>query len=574
MYSSIKIKDYKCFVKENDYQGFDDIKPVNVIIGKNNSGKSKLLEALAGIVEGTLESMPFCVKLETTLTDAELLQLFSPLATAPDFPPHSSYWDVIGRHLSGRKIILEKASTDSDYQFILDANTIANLAPYLNIIDSCLHFPLLIEQFKGYRFLHLRAERDINKEKIDYASQVTDYKIESNSTGICSLIARMLNDEQGHTAKLTGNNGKEVNWKQYIENDFLSLLNEVVAPEITFKRIYTLTGANNLYEIYLEEDKKGGIKLSDCGSGLKTIIATLTLLHTVPRLSNNYKNIFAFEELENNLHPSLERKLLKHIKKYSVRYPDSLIFLTTHSNVAIDLFGKDINAQIVRICNDGCKSTVEPAMSEKAKQTLLDDLGFKASDLLQSNCVIWVEGPSDRIYIKKWLELFGGNDLEEGLDYQFLYYGGTLLSHYTANVEEKKNTDSLIEMLKINRHSYVVMDSDKKSSEDQLKDRVKRIQKEFSNAHWVTAGKEIENYLPTEALHNYFDSSLNVEQFSFFHDIYKNIKKVETFDKVKFALDITKNKNYTKENLAKCLDLHKQTEMLIDFIRKSNQEIC
>lgn len=348
------------------------------------------------------------------------------------------------------------------------------------------------------------------------------------------------NDEQGHTAKLTGNNGKEVNWKQYIENDFLSLLNEVVAPEITFKRIYTLTGANNLYEIYLEEDKKGGIKLSDCGSGLKTIIATLTLLHTVPRLSNNYKNIFAFEELENNLHPSLERKLLKHIKKYSVRYPDSLIFLTTHSNVAIDLFGKDINAQIVRICNDGCKSTVEPAMSEKAKQTLLDDLGFKASDLLQSNCVIWVEGPSDRIYIKKWLELFGGNDLEEGLDYQFLYYGGTLLSHYTANVEEKKNTDSLIEMLKINRHSYVVMGSDKKSSEDQLKDRVKRIQKEFSNAHWVTAGKEIENYLPTEALHNYFDSSLNVEQFSFFPDIYKNIKKVETFDKVKFALDITK----------------------------------
>ena len=154
------------------------------------------------------------------------------------------------------------------------------------------------------------------------------------------------------------------------------------------------------------------------------------------------------------------------------------------------------------------------------------------------------------------------------MDYQFLYYGGTLLSHYTANVEEKKNTDSLIEMLKINRHSYVVMDSDKKSSEDQLKDRVKRIQKEFPNAHWVTAGKEIENYLPTEALHNYFDSSLNVEQFSFFPDIYKNIKKVETFDKVKFALDITKNKNYTKENLAKCLDLHEQTEMLIALFER------
>ena len=87
MYSSIKIKDYKCFVKENDYQGFDDIKPVNVIIGKNNSGKSKLLEALAGIVEGALESMPFCVKLETTLTVAELLQLFSPPCYSSRFSP-------------------------------------------------------------------------------------------------------------------------------------------------------------------------------------------------------------------------------------------------------------------------------------------------------------------------------------------------------------------------------------------------------------------------------------------------------------------------------------------------------
>ena len=32
---------------------------------------------------------------------------------------------------------------------------------------------------------------------------------------------------------------------------------------------------------------------------------------------------------------------------------------------------------------------------------VLDDLGAKASDIFQSNGIIWVEGPSDRIYIKK-----------------------------------------------------------------------------------------------------------------------------------------------------------------------------
>lgn len=574
MYTSIKIKDYKCFVQENDYQGFDEIKPINVIIGKNNSGKSKLLEALAGIVEGTQESMSFAVKLEKVLDKKELLQLFPSTSFSMDFPYQSSYWDTIGQYLLGHKLILEKNAITPIYQFLIDSDIWIQLHSYHNTIQQHLNSPILTEQFKGYRFLHLRAERDIDKEKIDFKPQITDCKIEANATGICSLIARMLNDETGHTAKLTGNNGNEVNWKQYIENDFLSLLNEIVTPEITFSRIYTLINADGLYEIYLEEQAKGGIKLSDCGSGLKTIIATLTLLHTIPRLSGSYKNVFAFEELENNLHPSLQRKLLKHIKKYSYRFQDSLIFLTTHSNVAIDLFGQDRNAQIVRVCNDGYKSTVETVISNNDKQALLDDLGIKASDLLQSNCVIWVEGPSDRIYIKKWIELFGNNKLEEGLDYQFIYYGGALLAHYTANNEDIYETENLINMLKVNRHSYVVMDSDKKSANAPLKDRVKRIIKELPDAYWVTKGKEIENYLPNDALTDYFAGSVNVKQYNQFPRLYKKIKQVNNFDKVKFASDIIKNKYYTKENLANCLDLEEQINKLIAFIHKSNQHTC
>ena len=29
MYTAIKIKDYKCFTKDLDYQGFNNIKPIN-----------------------------------------------------------------------------------------------------------------------------------------------------------------------------------------------------------------------------------------------------------------------------------------------------------------------------------------------------------------------------------------------------------------------------------------------------------------------------------------------------------------------------------------------------------------
>lgn len=42
---SIKIKNYKCF--DDELQGFDEVKPINVIIGKNNSGKSSLLDLIS-----------------------------------------------------------------------------------------------------------------------------------------------------------------------------------------------------------------------------------------------------------------------------------------------------------------------------------------------------------------------------------------------------------------------------------------------------------------------------------------------------------------------------------------------
>lgn len=575
MYTSIKIRDYKCFVKENDYQGFDEIKPINVIIGKNNSGKSKLLEALGEFVNKG-ENCALDIVCSRLLTEHEVAQCFSTRAFTHNLSGimgwrYDNDWDNLGKYIVNHlaKFRIENSRFKCvDVKFdILHQHIFEKISGYLN----CINFN---NPFTDYRFLHLRAERDIDKEKIDFEPHITNYKIEANASGICSLIARMLNDAQGHSELLLGKNGNKVNWKECIEQDLLSFLNEIVAPEIVFSRIYTLIDPNGVYEIYLEEKGKGGIKLSDCGSGLKTIIATLMLLRIVPCLSGSYKNIFAFEELENNLHPSLQRKLLKHIKEYSNKYNDAYVFLTTHSNVAIDLFGHDEGAQIIRVCNDGSKSTVEPAISPKAKQLLLDDLGFKASDLLQSNCVIWVEGPSDRIYIKKWLKLFGDKDLEEGLAYQFLYYGGTLLSHYTADIEEDQNTDNLLEMLKINRNSYVIMDSDKRLPEDKWKNRVERITKELPDAHWVTAGKEIENYLPSEAVTHYLGSTIDIEQFSLFPDIYKEVKQVETFDKVKFASDIIKDKNYTKENLAKCLDLEEQISKLIAFIRKSNLHPC
>ena len=111
------------------------------------------------------------------------------------------------------------------------------------------------------------------------------------------------------------------------------------------------------------------------------------------------------------------------------------MFLTTHSHVAINAFCNKEMAQIYHVVKKNGVSSLHKIDDYIAKSSLLDDLDVRASDLLQSNGIIWVEGPSDRVYIKRWLEIFDKDRLEEGRDYQILYYGGRLLSHYSADDE-------------------------------------------------------------------------------------------------------------------------------------------
>ena len=57
--------------------------------------------------------------------------------------------------------------------------------------------------------------------------------------------------------------------------------------------------------------------------------------------------IFLFEELENNLHPSLERRVLKYIDEISQK--GAIIFLTTHSKTVLDSFQNIDNVQMYHV---------------------------------------------------------------------------------------------------------------------------------------------------------------------------------------------------------------------------------
>ena len=98
-------------------------------------------------------------------------------------------------------------------------------------------------------------------------------------------------------------------------------LNSIFRSDGTFTRILVQQLAEGEWEIYLQESGKGSAPLTHSGSGVKTVLLVLTFIHLIPFLEKKKLSeyLFGFEELENNLHPALQRRLLLYLDKVARR---------------------------------------------------------------------------------------------------------------------------------------------------------------------------------------------------------------------------------------------------------------
>ncbi len=303
-------------------------------------------------------------------------------------------------------------------------------------------------------------------------------------------------------------------YERYLSRSFFMGENITLIPRISGP------GGDTKRTLHIKIGNEQEHPIYNLGDGLQQLI-----MLTNPYMLNPEDRVLLFvEEPELYLHPGFQRALIDAWTSYDGSLQ---VFLTTHSSEFLDITLDSNDISVFRCSKSLPGGTEDQRLAEvtitalsTGDRPILKELGIRNSSLMLSNCTIWVEGITDRMYLRRYLELYmehlakpptatPAKRFLEDVHYSFVEYGGANITHWSfledGSGEKKIDVDRLCGEL------LLVMDRDDENCQHKNEKREKLMRVLGDGRFCPLQSREIENLLPPKAVLHAVKSRLRKE---------------------------------------------------------------
>lgn len=540
---------YKTPESEVPVRVLSNISKINIFVGSNNCGKSRFLRNV------------FLNNNYQANNERELIKDINYEEISESF---KDIYDSFLRKFSGINSIISifkpyKNSSDSIMikKFIHDIFTKyydkqdENIKSFVNFFesniltkqsqifvgDNCEVKNIYIPILRGMKPLLIRDSNGNQiSQKIDY-SWVVDNKFKFEQAELFSSRVKkdyfnQLGEVQSRCEIFTGLSIYDDLVKSLLgelkERELVREYEKFLSDELFNNKPVVLIPRIDKDVIYVKIGNEAERPIHELGDGIQSLI-----ILTFKMFMNKDKEMLLFiEEPEMLLHPEMQRKLLSIFK--DKRFEKHQFFLTTHSNHLLDMTADfdDISVYLFRK-KEKEEDVYEPDFIienvSPDEVEILNELGVKNSSVFLSNCTIWVEGITDRLYLREYMKVYqkfykDKANYKEDVHYSFVEYSGNNITHWSFLDDEYSDCPN-INYQKITNKVLVIADKDSEDEVSKKDNRFKKLQEKLGESFCLLDCVEVENLLHEnivkkvileyESKHNKNQGQVGIDNISF-----------------------------------------------------------
>lgn len=373
----------------NTTDGPTDIVPkkINVLVGPNNSGKSRFLKELRDYISGDDHDLKIINNIDFALPDdfSELDQSYNVMSKM--FLDQFGNWFL--KTYSYKPIQGLDMSSSLDYYFTRNSNSFtkgwkesfSNMLNENNYMQFLRDFGSLFYQYIG------------TEERLMICKTQKSYGLDNNSTNYLSSVrfnVDLLNDLSYKVKQLFK---KDIYLDSQTLGDRIAFRVGNDFSEFKINGELSQNDANNLYKVDL---------LDNQGDGLKSFVSTFL------SLNSKEGDLILLDEPEAFLHPPLARQLGEMIG--SIDNDDTTVFVATHSvEILKGILSKNQNVNVIRITRADEKENDIRVLDQEVLENILHNPLLRVSRVLEGvfcDKVIITESEADELVYQELTEKF------------------------------------------------------------------------------------------------------------------------------------------------------------------------